>query len=69
MRNRLLTIWAVVLIGAIGAAVQGRVAVLVEELESGPLAKLYARSIASPPNSAKKSEIRKEARELYRAGQ
>src|SRR5688572_18569179 len=42
-------------------------AVVIEELESGPLSKLYARSI-SQPLAKDKGDIANEARELYRGG-
>ena len=67
MRIKLLTLWAVVLMGAFGAIVQGKVAVMMEEPEMSPLAKLYSQSI-SPQTSLDMAELRREAKKLYQEG-
>ena len=69
MRSKLLTVWAVVLMGAIGAIVQGRVALMADELDSSPLAKLYTAAGTPSLEPAKMAELRSEAKRLYRTGQ
>ena len=66
MRSRLLTVWATILLAALGAIVQGRRAALAGESEGSPFAKLYAR--AGSGQGPRTTETRDEAKKLYREG-
>ena len=68
MRIKLLTLWAVILMGAFGAVVQGRVALLMGESEANPVAKLYARAISNQTAPSDQAGLRREARKLYQGG-
>lgn len=68
MRSKLLTVWAVVLMGAFGAVVHGKVALMVEEREASPFAKLYAQAISSDKAFSDKAMSRQEAKKLYQEG-
>lgn len=68
MRSKLLVIWAIVLMSAIGAVVQGRVAVQIEESEARPFAKILSETTSPGKSPSEMAQFRAEAKRLYREG-
>jgi hypothetical protein len=68
MRSKLLTLWAVILMGAFGAFVQGKVAITMGESETSPFAKIYSQAISVQKGSTDEAELRRKAKDLYREG-
>lgn len=68
MRNWLLTLSTMILAVSFGSLVQGRRAVLMDDIEGGLVEKLYSKAMSKQTSGSASPEMLREARKLYREG-